>query len=87
VQEGGCVETVAIENKPSSVPRAARQGGEACSQRWDWVESSVWTKRMLRALDEGVKEDHQRWPNVYFGELGLFFMAKAWAALSQPRAG
>ncbi len=55
MQEGGYVKTVRIESKPPSVPHAARQGGEARSQQWVWVESSVWTERMLQALDKGVK--------------------------------
>lgn len=31
-----------------------KQAGEIQS-RWDWVEPSVWTERMLTALEEGVK--------------------------------
>ena len=44
------------EPTPPQVPRAseAKQGGEALS-RWKWVEPSVWTHRMLAALDTGVK--------------------------------
>jgi RNA-directed DNA polymerase len=33
----------------------ATQGGEALSTRWTWVEPSVWTTRMLVALQDGVK--------------------------------
>jgi len=32
----------------------AKQAGEA-QDRWSWVEPSVWTERMLTALEEGVK--------------------------------
>jgi len=40
----------------SSVPKAAKQEAEACSSiKWAWAEASVWTKRMLAALDNGVK--------------------------------
>jgi RNA-directed DNA polymerase len=42
------------ENKPATVPERAKQAGEIRS-RWDWVEPSVWTERMLTALEEGVK--------------------------------
>lgn len=43
---------------------AAKQAGEAQAQfpfgeensRWTWVESSVWTDRMLTALENGVRE-------------------------------
>ena len=49
--------------KPATVPFAAKQAGEAQVQfpfgeensRWAWVESSIWTDRMLTALENGVK--------------------------------
>lgn len=44
-----------MERKPSVVPaQPAKQEGEARS-RWDWVEPTVWTQRMLTALDKGVQ--------------------------------
>jgi RNA-directed DNA polymerase len=42
------------ESKPAGVPETATQAGEIRS-RWDWVEPSVWTERMLTALEKGVK--------------------------------
>jgi RNA-directed DNA polymerase len=47
-----------MEEKPSSVTRAsgAKQGGDI-RDRWAWVEPSVWTERMLTALERGVKGD------------------------------
>jgi RNA-directed DNA polymerase len=42
------------ENKPAGVPETATQAGEI-RDRWDWVEPSVWTERMLTALERGVK--------------------------------
>lgn len=42
------------ESKPAGVPETATQAGENRS-RWDWVEPSVWTERMLTALEKGVK--------------------------------
>ena len=43
-------------NFASSVPEMAKQEAEACNPvRWDWVEASVWTERMLAALGNGVK--------------------------------
>lgn len=33
----------------------ARQGAEARSRDWGWVEASVWTERMLAALETGVQ--------------------------------
>jgi RNA-directed DNA polymerase len=42
------------ETRPPSVPVTAPQGG-AVPSRWLWTERTVWTERMLTALDEGVK--------------------------------
>jgi RNA-directed DNA polymerase len=53
-QGGGYVTEGRSEKKPAGVPEAATQAGEIWA-RWDWVEPSVWTERMLTALEEGVK--------------------------------
>jgi len=42
------------EADPASVPARAKQAGEP-QARWSWVEPSVWTERMLTALEVGVK--------------------------------
>ena len=42
------------EIRPAAVPVMAKQAGEA-QTRWRWVEPSVWTDRMLAALERGVK--------------------------------
>lgn len=42
------------EGKPAGVPDGAKQAGETRA-RWSWVEPSVWTERMLTALEKGVK--------------------------------
>ncbi len=42
------------DSNPTAVPTTARRGGEV-SGRWAWTEPSVWTGRMLTALEEGVK--------------------------------
>ena len=39
---------------PEAVPARATRAGET-SDRWSWVEPSVWTPRMLVALEQGVK--------------------------------
>lgn len=41
------------EDRPSSVPTAAKQGGDI--DPYKWVERAVWTDRMLAALERGVK--------------------------------
>lgn len=42
------------ESNRAAVPSGAKQAGEI-RDRWSWVEPSVWTDRMLRALEVGVK--------------------------------
>ena len=42
------------ENQSATVPSRARQA-EDIRARWAWVEPSVWTERMLAALEDGVK--------------------------------
>lgn len=42
------------ETQPTTVPEEARRAGEILG-RWSWVELSVWTQRMLTALENGVK--------------------------------
>lgn len=42
------------EEVPAQVPEEAKQAGEI-QGRWSWVEPSVWSERMLAALECGVK--------------------------------
>jgi RNA-directed DNA polymerase len=46
--------TKSAEQQPVAVPETAKRAGEIL-RRWCWVEPTVWTERMLTALDEGVK--------------------------------
>jgi hypothetical protein len=63
-----------VQPTPTPVPLRAKQAGEV-RVRWAWSEASVWTDRMLAALEEGVKGDVWfsliHWPNAYFATLGL----------------
>jgi RNA-directed DNA polymerase len=43
------------EERPAEVPQKAKQAGETWFRKWNWVERSVWTDRMLEALEKGVK--------------------------------
>lgn len=43
-----------MEKQPVEVLERAKQAGET-QERWEWVEPSVWTERMLTALGRGVK--------------------------------
>ena len=42
-----------MDSQPTKVPQA-KQVGDVRS-RWEWAEPSVWTQRMLTALEQGVK--------------------------------
>ena len=48
------VDDRAAEAQPAGVPAGATQAGEIRA-RWAWVEPTVWTERMLAALEQGVK--------------------------------
>ena len=61
-QEGGCVESMTKQEELSKVEETPKQGREAESQKWSWVEAEVWTERMLTTLETGVKGGK----NAYF---------------------
>ncbi len=42
-------------SKAPAVPVTAKQGAETGHRDWCWVEASIWTPRMLAALENGVK--------------------------------
>ena len=42
------------EEQPAGVSATTTQAGNIRA-RWDWVEPSVWTERMLTALERGIK--------------------------------
>jgi RNA-directed DNA polymerase len=46
--------TKTTEVQPVAVPARAIRAGET-PDRWSWVEPTVWTERMLAALEQGVK--------------------------------
>src|ERR1051325_8413343 len=50
----GCVKQGRADQPLSTVPKQAKRGREVAPQ-WAWTEPSVWTERMLDALEEGVK--------------------------------
>lgn len=47
--------TIQSEWRPVPVSEKAKQTGETRPTKWDWVERSVWTERMLEALEKGVR--------------------------------
>jgi len=54
-QEGGDVRSSAMQAKGPRVSETTKQGPEAQSTKWAWVEASIWTDRMLAALGNGVQ--------------------------------
>lgn len=42
-------------SEASTVPERATQEAEARPRDWSWVDTSIWTERMLAALGNGVK--------------------------------
>ncbi len=47
--------SIKSEDVPVAVPEKTKQTGETRPTKWDWVERSVWTERMLEALEKGVR--------------------------------
>lgn len=43
------------ESQASAVPEKATQGADIHGRNWTWVEATVWSERMLAALENGVK--------------------------------
>jgi RNA-directed DNA polymerase len=60
--------------KAPSVPARATQGAEA--RDWSWVEASVWTDRMVSALENGVKGG--RWYSLIDKVHAPATLAAAW---------
>jgi RNA-directed DNA polymerase len=54
VQEDGDAMSGTNRREPEAVPARATRDGEV-QRRWSWVEPTVWTERMLTALEVGVK--------------------------------
>jgi RNA-directed DNA polymerase len=68
--------------KAPSVPARATQGAEA--RNWSWVEASVWTDRMVSALENGVKGG--RWYSLIDKVHAPATLAAAWERV-QANAG
>ncbi len=57
-QEDECVRTDRMETQEERVPETAGPPSETRA-RWAWAEPSVWTERMLDALDNGIRGDKE----------------------------
>lgn len=78
MQGDGFVMDSRPEDTPPSVSRhcGTKQGGDIRA-RWAWVEPAVWTERMLKALEEGVKG------GVWFGLMDKVYSRANLAAAFQ----
>ena len=71
------------EGRPATVPEA-KQAGDIRS-RWEWVEPTVWTERMLTALEEGVKGG--KWYSMMDKVYGLPNLLSAFQEVKRKRGG
>lgn len=61
------------------------------SHRCTWRRIDQWIRMRLRSIlrkrnggrGRGHGRDHNKWPNAYFADLGLFFLYKAWESARQ----
>jgi RNA-directed DNA polymerase len=54
-QEGGCVKSEDRQSNCIVSPVSRHGGSKQDTETYSWVEASIWTKRMLAALENGVK--------------------------------
>jgi RNA-directed DNA polymerase len=76
------VKDTSKEEQPTTVPARAKQGGDIPA-RWAWVEPSVWTTRMLTALENGVKGG--RWFSLMDKVYAPANLAAAWKRVRSNR--
>ena len=79
-------------SEATTVPARATQDAQTQPRDWRWVEATIWTERMLAALENGVKGskwfsliDQGRWPKAFFAEQGLFTLTGPHVLASQSR--
>lgn len=70
------------ETQPSPVGERPRREGDIRT-RWAWVEPSVWTDRMLEALENGVKGG--TWYSLMDKVYALDNLRAAWASVRRNR--
>jgi RNA-directed DNA polymerase len=69
-----------MEGTPAAVTETPKQAGEIRA-RWAWTEPSIWTERMLTALEQGVKG------GKWFSLMDKVYRERTlWAAFLQVKA-
>lgn len=71
------------DQEPSRV-RELEQDGKIAA-RWGWVEREVWSERMLKALETGVRGG--KWHSLYDKVYGLSNLKAAWNQVKANRGG
>ena len=72
-----------MNEKVPSVPKA-KQGAEATDPRtWSWVESTIWTDRMLTALGNAVKGG--KWFSLIDKVFSPKTLVAAWQCVARNR--
>lgn len=61
----------------------AKQESEAQPQKWSWVESAVWSERMLAALDNGVKGN--KWFSLWDKVYALRTLQRSWEQVKRNK--
>ena len=65
------------------VEEIPKQGREAESQKWDWVEAEAWTGRMLATLENGVKGG--QWFSLIDKVYGRRSLEEAWRKVRRKK--
>lgn len=71
------------DQEPSGV-RELKQDGKTAAL-WGWVERAVWSERMLKALETGVRGG--KWHSLYDKVYGLTNLKAAWKQVKANRGG
>ena len=84
-QEGGCAKTGkrTSVSEATAVPERAKQEAETRPRDWSWVETSIWTERMLAALDNGVKGS--KWFSLIDKVARVDTLHSAWEKVARNR--
>ena len=70
--------TKSTEVPPVAVSARTIRTGKTLDMQF-WADPTVWTERLLAALQKGVKggKGHHRWRNAFFAKHGLYSLKAA----------
>ena len=70
-------------SEATTVPERTKQDAEAQLRNWSWVEPTIWTERMLAALENGVKGN--KWFSMIDKVARAATLHLAWAKVAANR--